>query len=61
MADEVDNANDSYQDLNDRNISAIRSRAAMMPDGISGDCDGCGEWYARVVNGLCARCRDSQS
>jgi hypothetical protein len=37
---------------------AIRRHSKEMAPGKPGDCDMCGEWTGRLVNGTCARCRD---
>ena len=37
---------------------AIRDAAKPIPEGAPGDCDLCGEWSGRLVNGACAPCRD---
>lgn len=37
---------------------AIRRAAKDIPPGKAGDCELCGEWSGRLVNGTCARCRD---
>jgi hypothetical protein len=56
MADEVDIA----QEYIEREEEA--RRAAIEPyelaPGVPGDCDDCGEWSGRLVEGVCAPCRD---
>lgn len=37
---------------------AIRRHSKEIPPGTPGECDLCGEWTGRLVNGTCARCRD---
>lgn len=39
-------------------IDEVRRKAAAIPAGRPGDCDLCGEFSQRLVNGVCARCRD---
>jgi hypothetical protein len=56
MADEVDVANEQVQNAFDRKLAEILSRP--MPEGTQGDCDLCGEWSSRLVDGACAPCRD---
>ncbi|MCU0811962.1 MAG: hypothetical protein MUE59_13185 [Thiobacillaceae bacterium] len=34
------------------------ARGVPIPEGVPGDCDLCGEWTGRLVEGLCAPCRD---
>ena len=54
MADQVDIANERIE----------REEAARKPDpyviapGNAGDCDLCGEWSGRLIDGACAPCRD---
>lgn len=38
--------------------AAIRNNAKDIPPGVPGDCDLCGEWSGRLINGACAPCRD---
>jgi hypothetical protein len=38
--------------------NAIRNNAKDIPPGEPGDCDLCGEWSGRLINGACAPCRD---
>lgn len=39
-------------------IAAISAKAKAIPAGVPGECDLCGEWSGRLVNGACAPCRD---
>lgn len=36
----------------------IENASRPIPDGQPGSCDICGEYYKRLVNSNCARCRD---
>lgn len=56
--DELDRTQDRIEAEEASLIAAIRAQAANMPTGKPGDCDGCGEWTSRLVDGLCAPCRD---
>jgi len=38
--------------------AAIRRAAKEIPPGKPGECDLCGEYTQRLVNGTCAFCRD---
>lgn len=58
MADEIDRQLERDEILEAANLKLIRGKAAVMPVGQPGDCDLCGEWSARLVNGACASCRD---
>jgi hypothetical protein len=55
MADEADRANDYAQLATE---AAIRSNRKELQPGAPGDCELCGEWSGRLINGACAPCRD---
>ena len=57
MTDEVDISNDNIQHDIERRVEEVR-RNAELPPGEPGDCERCGEWSERLVNGVCAPCRD---
>ena len=57
MADEVDAAQDLADKALQLAIAQARSKA-NIPAGVSGDCDLCGEWSGRLIEGVCAPCRD---
>jgi hypothetical protein len=57
--DDVDRANDVIEEQLARNIAA--ARGVPLPAGTTGECDLCGEWSGRLVEGLCAPCRDSRA
>lgn len=61
MADEIDISNDRIEAENQRSIQAMREHAAKIPTGNPGECDLCGEYSLRLVNGVCARCRDKHN
>lgn len=61
MTDEFDRASEREQADRDRALAAARAAAAAMPKGAPGDCDGCGEYFARLVGGMCGFCRDRGS
>jgi len=57
MADEIDRANDRAEaDL----ARAIESNRAEIKPGEPGECALCGKWSGRLINGVCARCRDAR-
>lgn len=56
--DEVDFANNLRDQQEEDSVAAVRRKAAAIPAGEPGDCDRCGEYFARTVNGYCGRCRD---
>lgn len=39
-------------------VAEIRKRAASIPVGEPGDCEECGQYFTRTVDGYCGRCRD---
>lgn len=59
--DDVDFANLRRDELEEDRVAVIRRRAETMPKGEAGDCDDCGEYFARTVTGFCGRCRDRRS
>lgn len=58
MTDIIDMANDRAAEDAARSEAAARRAAAQIPLGEPGECDLCGEWAGRLVNGVCAPCRD---
>ena len=55
MPDEVDIANDQIQAETD---ALVQRAARPISPGNPGDCELCGEWFGRLINGACAPCRD---
>ena len=55
MADEIDIANEYQETLLQASLSRIGS-SELRHDGV-GDCDSCGEWTSRLVDGECIPCR----
>lgn len=58
MPDEIDKLQEHQHAENERHIAAALAKAAAIPDGVPGECDGCLEQRPRLVRGMCARCRD---
>ena len=58
MADDVDRANEKSEQIQEGAIAVVKRLAQGMPAGEPGDCDGCGEYFVRLVSGYCGRCRD---
>ena len=54
----MDEADRADQEVENNLAEALRLAAKDMPAGEPGDCDLCGEWSGRLVNGVCAPCRD---
>ena len=55
MADKADIANDYYERWLNEKIKLVR---AEIPKGEPGICDYCDEESLRLIDGVCARCRD---
>ena len=58
MSDEIDVAQDQEMHARDNYLQHVRRKAAEIPVGVAGECDYCGEWSGRLVDGVCAPCRD---
>lgn len=56
--DDIDKAQEQEQIATDDAIRQARRAAAEIPPGKAGECELCGEWSGRLVNGTCAHCRD---
>jgi len=56
MTDQIDQAND-YAEMERQAHIASRPDPKINP-GKPGDCDLCGEWTGRLVNGACVPCRN---
>ncbi len=55
--DDVDIANERAAMATAKAVDDIRKKATLAP-GVEGDCDLCGEWTGRLIEGACAPCRD---
>ena len=53
--DEIDAAQKEVDNLLDLRIAAARGE---LKAGVAGDCEECGEWSGRLIDGVCAPCRD---
>jgi hypothetical protein len=58
MSDEIDLANTNSDLLQDAKIKNLRAQAAAIPAGEPGECNECGDQMLRLVNGVCAPCRE---
>ena len=56
MADEIDKAQEQ-EEMHRQNALANRPRFELAP-GVPGDCDLCGEFFSRLIDGACGHCRD---
>ncbi len=58
MADIADVTADRMEVQEAAGIAEIRRKAAQIPKGEPGECERCGEDMLRLINGVCAPCRD---
>lgn len=58
MADDVDRAQARIEAEEELRFAKAKQEAAAIPEGKPGDCELCGEWSERLVDGACAPCRD---
>jgi hypothetical protein len=57
MPDELDRVQEKIDKELDDRIKAVTAKADLPP-GKPGDCELCGEWSGRLIDGACAPCRD---
>lgn len=55
--DDIDRQLERDEQWDKASIDKIRGQAAQIPVGNPGECELCGEWSGRLVNGVCAPCR----
>lgn len=58
MTDIIDIANDYAAIEAESSLAMVRRAAAAMPAGEPGECEECSEESPRLVERLCARCRE---
>lgn len=58
MADDVDLSQDRIEITSSEAIKRIRDQAAVIPSGHPGECELCGQPSKRLVDEVCAPCRD---
>jgi len=56
--DEADRASYYVESVIDDHVKDAMRRAAEIPPGNPVDCEICGEYFSRLVNGACGLCRD---
>lgn len=49
---------DRTQDRMESEAELLKPAPYVLPKGKTGDCDLCGEWSGRLIDGACAPCRD---
>ena len=58
MSDEADRADYYIESVIDDHVKEAMRKAADIPQGFAGTCDLCGDYFSRLVDGACGRCRD---
>lgn len=59
MADEADQTAERMEaPIIEADVAYIRQKATEMPKGVPDECERCGEDMPRLINGVCAPCRD---
>lgn len=56
--DEADRASYFIESAIDDRVKEAMRRASEIPVGEAGECQGCGDYFTRLVDDLCGRCRD---
>lgn len=56
--DEADRASYFIESVIDHHVKEAMRKAAEIPKGTAGECDGCGEYFTRLVDEMCGKCRD---
>lgn len=58
MADDADRAQDTIEGRDTAALEKVQRRLLKTPVGEPGECEWCGDYFARLVSGACGRCRD---
>ena len=56
--DECDRADYFIESVIDDHVKEAMRKANEIPLGNPGECDMCGDYFSRLVNGACGFCRD---
>ena len=59
--DPIDRADYFIESVIDDHVKEAMRRAADIPIGEAGERQGCGDYFTRLVDDLCGRCRDKFS
>ena len=57
--DEADRADYDRESVIDDHVKEAMRKAAEIPKGTAGECDGCGEYFTRLVDEMCGKCLDN--
>jgi hypothetical protein len=58
MADNVDMAQHQQEQIEEVRRRKENGGRYIIPPGTEGECETCGEWSGRLVQSMCAPCRD---
>lgn len=58
MADIADSADEVIEIGIADKLAANKKLVQSIPQGCAGNCEWCGEYFTRIVDGACGRCRD---
>lgn len=56
--DDADRADLLIENVRDDGVAAAIRYSLNIPEGNPGECELCGSWCGRLVDGACSRCRD---
>jgi len=56
--DEADRATYFIESVIDDHVKEAMRKAAEIPVGSAGECSGCGDYFSRLVDEMCGKCRD---
>lgn len=59
--DDIDRAQELTDKLTEESLRKAKAQSVQMPKGNPGDCELCGRWSGRLVQGVCAPCRDKHN
>ena len=57
----MDDADRAEREIERSLKMAVQAARGDIPPGKQGECDMCGEWSGRLIEGLCAPCRDLEA
>ena len=56
--DPIDRADYFIESVVDDHVKEAMRKAAEIPVGTAGECAGCGDYFSRLVDDMCGKCRD---
>lgn len=58
MADNADIAQSEMEQIDELRKRRENAGRYIIPPGVEGECETCGEWFGRLVRGMCVGCRE---